>query len=72
MSEALKSSEEQSKEFADYFEIWDPDGWDRSPENFDREWNEFITKEEFFRRVSYSTCKFKKSFFELAETIGFE
>lgn len=68
MTEILKSSEEWSKEFFDYFEIWDPDGWDRSPENFDREWNEPISKEEFFRRVSYSTCMFKKSWLELSAT----
>jgi len=36
------------------FTIYDPDGWDR--QNFDRSWQELITKEEFDKRVSESTC----------------
>jgi hypothetical protein len=37
------------------FQILDPDGWDRS--NFEVSWKEAITKEEFERRCSLSTCK---------------
>lgn len=33
--------------------ILDPDGWDRK--NFEESWNEFITEEEFQKRLSYST-----------------
>ena len=36
------------------FTIHDPDGWDRG--NFERSWAELISKEEFDKRVSYSTC----------------
>ena len=34
--------------------ILDPDGWDR--ENFEKSWEELITKEEFDNRVAHSTC----------------
>lgn len=45
--------EQIPKEFKFY--IMDPDGWDRS--NYDYSFKEeLITKEEFVRRVSYSTC----------------
>jgi hypothetical protein len=37
------------------FIIMDPDGWDRS--NYEFSFNEeLITKEEFIKRVSWSTC----------------
>jgi hypothetical protein len=35
-------------------EIIDHDGWDR--DNFEESWNERITKKEFDRRLSKSTC----------------
>ena len=35
--------------------ILDPDGWDRSPENWEKSWNEKITEEEFDNRASKST-----------------
>lgn len=33
--------------------VLDPDGWDRG--NFEESWNEFITEEEFQKRLSHST-----------------
>lgn len=48
------------------FIIYDPDGWDRS--NYEFSFNqESITKEEFVKRVSYSTVlsnKKAQEFFE--------
>lgn len=41
--------------------VLDPDGWDRSPDRFEKSWNELITKSEFSYRVSESTCEIKKS-----------
>ena len=36
--------------------ILDPDGWDRSPENYQYSWyEELITREEWERRMVYST-----------------
>jgi hypothetical protein len=48
----LKTSYEWVQEL--YFDIRDPDGWDR--ENFHYSWyEEKITKEEFFKRAMKST-----------------
>jgi hypothetical protein len=54
----LKTSEEWQKECL--VEIMDPDGWDRSsPGNFIWSWSiEKITKQEFEKRLSSSTCQF--------------
>jgi len=42
--------------------ILDPDGWNRS--NFDISFNkELITKDQFIKRLMYSTIKCDKSFF---------
>lgn len=59
-----KSSEEWAKELAAKCEIivMDPDGWDRK--NFVHSWAERITKEEFVKRVTVSTCQFKADSFE--------
>lgn len=56
----LKTSKEwkEWKEF-DYISIMDPDGWDRK--NYDHSFNvEKITLEEFNKRLSMSTCMFKR------------
>lgn len=37
--------------------VMDPDGWDRK--NFEKNWNEKINKEEFEKRLCYSTCIMK-------------
>lgn len=42
--------------------VMDPDGWDRK--NFEASWNERITREEYERRVIYSTCQFGPDFFK--------
>jgi len=34
--------------------VYDPDGWNR--QDFNNSWNELITKKEFDKRVSHSTC----------------
>ena len=44
-----------------YPKVLDPDGWDRS--NFEASWLELITLSEYERRVSESTCEFRRSFF---------
>lgn len=45
------------------FIIYDPDGWDRS--NYEYSFNEeLITKEEFLKRVTSSTCLCKRQLFE--------
>lgn len=62
MNKELKSSEDWSKECPDII-ILDPDGWDRTPEGWDKSWNELISREEFNRRVCYSTCQFTPNFF---------
>lgn len=50
----LKTSQEWS-ELEPNLKILDPDGWDRS--NYQYSWfEELISKEEFDRRVMYSTC----------------
>ena len=36
--------------------IMDPDGWDRRGEYWEASWGEKITREEFRRRASLSTC----------------
>ena len=41
--------------------IWDPDGWDRSPTNFEYQWyKERITIEVYYQRMIRSTCHFKR------------
>lgn len=35
--------------------VYDPDGWDRSPEGWKKSWNEKITEEEFEKRLDKST-----------------
>ncbi len=56
------SMEKTSEEWYDlYYKnnvvILDPDGWDRSPRNWDYSWNkELITRAEFERRLCSSTC----------------
>ena len=42
-------------------DVYDPDGWDRSPDNFDKSWNELIDFEEFKKRLGWSTVKYKNS-----------
>ena len=37
--------------------ILDPDGWDRSPENYENSMNELITQDEFDNRVGVSTIQ---------------
>ena len=49
--EKKKSSEQWYSQVTD-FTIQTPRGWDS--ENFERSWNELITKEEFDKRVSES------------------
>lgn len=49
--EEKRSSEHWYKKVTD-FTIQTPKGWDM--ENFDKSWNELITKEEFDKRVSES------------------
>ena len=52
----LKNSETWLKELYPTYTVLDPDGWDRSNrENYDKSWNEKITKDEFERRFSAST-----------------
>jgi hypothetical protein len=51
MAEKLRSSEYWYSQVTD-FTIQTPKGWDM--DNFDRSWNELITKEEFDKRVSES------------------
>lgn len=48
------------------FDIYDPDGWDRSPGNFRASWEERITREEFSRRVMLSTCRYPTSMLNVA------
>lgn len=51
-----KTSQEWTKHYPN-LSIMDPDGWDRK--NYDYSFNqEEITKEEFERRLSLSTCFF--------------
>jgi hypothetical protein len=38
-------------------EVLDPDGWDRSPENFAKSWAEEITEAEFDKREAVSTTR---------------
>jgi len=57
------TSEIWSKVYHPYFEIYDPDGWNRKPEYFDHEWYHMrITRKEFLRRMASSTCMFKIPF----------
>lgn len=65
----IKTSEEWSKSFIDYFQICDPDGWDRS--NFHYSWMEQkITLDEFVRRFARSTCYFSKNYNEVLKHIN--
>jgi len=58
MEKSLKSSEEWQKEIP-YPKVLDPDGWDRV--NFLQSWyGEQISLFEYNKRVSESTCMFKK------------
>lgn len=53
----MKTSSEWQKEFP-FPKVTDPDGWDRL--NFNFSWNEeLISKEEYDKRVSISTCLFR-------------
>lgn len=51
-----KSSQAWQDEIKDFCIILDPDGWDRSPEGWEKSWNELITKKEFLRRAFSSTA----------------
>jgi (p)ppGpp synthase/HD superfamily hydrolase len=44
--------------------VLDPDGWDRSVEKFEASWNELITRDEFEKRLSYSTVSYSDGFFD--------
>ena len=57
MSDKLKSSYEWCEEIKDFCDILDPDGWDRSPKNFENSLNEKISKKEFLKRLYSSTIK---------------
>jgi hypothetical protein len=48
----LRSSEEWS--LLCNIKVIDPDGWDRT--NYEASWAEEITRDEFMRRASVSTC----------------
>jgi len=51
------TSEQWQHIFQDNFTILDPDGWDRTPVNFEYQWyEELITFEEFEKRILMSTC----------------
>ena len=54
----LNSSAAWQELVKDYIIVFDPDGWDRSPEGWEKSWNEQITFEEFMNRVVISTCQF--------------
>jgi hypothetical protein len=56
MNKVLKNSEDWLKEYPG-LEVLDPDGWDRSPEGWEKSWNESITRQEFMKRVGVSTIQ---------------
>ena len=63
-----QSSDKWYQMFKEHFSISDPDGWNRI--DYDYSWNkELISQEEFFKRVSYSTCVYNPSFAELKKSI---
>jgi hypothetical protein len=63
----LKTSEDWQKECNVI--IYDADGWDRK--NFQYSWHEeLISKNEFERRLSSSTCKFTKPILNDKEEIN--
>lgn len=45
-----------NKIYKEYLEVLDPDGWDRK--NFEYSMREKITRNEYLKRVYYSTCRF--------------
>lgn len=50
-------------------DILDPDGWNRS--DFEKSWNELISRDEFINRVCKSTCRYKSNLpfeFHVSET----
>jgi len=66
MKEFRLTSEVWQKAYLPYFAIFDPDGWDRRPDHFKRSWyEEKITRKEFLRRMSSSTCRFTRRFTEI-------
>ena len=55
-SDLLKTSKEWHEELTPMLMILDPDGWDRK--NYDYSFNkELITKKEYYKRASVSTCQ---------------
>ena len=53
------TSAEWQELIKEYLIVMDPDGWDRSPEYWDKSWNqEQLTFEEFMSKAARSTCKF--------------
>ncbi len=47
------------------FAILDPDGWDRSPENYQFSfYEEKIDSAEFFKRLVISTCQWERLMFD--------
>jgi hypothetical protein len=43
----------------DHIIVMDPDGWDRSPEGWSKNWNDdLISFDEFMQKVMVSTCQF--------------
>ncbi len=57
MSEEHKLSAEEWLAEPEYknLVIVDPDGWDRTPDNWSASWSEKITREEFVSRLMFST-----------------
>lgn len=52
------TSEQWQHIFQDNFTVLDPDGWDRTPLNFQYQWyEELITFQEFQIRMTPSTCQ---------------
>ena len=64
MADELKTPDEwlETDEFKGYV-IFDPDGWDGN--NFEKSWNEKITRDEFKERLYKSTlmCRFRDTTF---------
>jgi hypothetical protein len=49
------------------FDIFDPDGWDRTPGKYESSWAEEITQDEFDRRIAVSTCQWPVSMLSTKE-----
>jgi len=49
----------QTDEFK-HITILDPDGWNRQAEDWDKEWNTPLTKEEFTNKMMMSTIMTKR------------